>query len=58
MFKDYRDVKRWRARHLVVAGDDDDPDASQTTFLDGVNHLLPGRVQHADHAHKRQVCLR
>ena len=41
--------------HLVVASDDNDANTGSAAPLDGVKHLLAGRVQHANNTHECQV---
>jgi len=48
---------RWYSQYLVVAGDDDDTDASFTAVLYRVNHLDTRRVQHSNDSDKRTVRL-
>ena len=42
---------------LVVAGDDDDTDASMTTLADGIHNLSTGWVQHAHNSNKCGIGL-
>jgi len=49
---------RWYSQYLVVAGDDDDTDASFTAVLYRINHLDTRRVQHSNDSDKRTVRLR
>ena len=44
-------------KNLIVASNDDDANSGISTFLDGVDHFLPRRIQHSNESNKSAVGL-
>lgn len=43
--------------YLVVTSDDNDMDASLSTFLHSINHFSSRRIKHPNNSHECTVCL-